>query len=51
MIKAFFAALLETIAEVVKSLAREDMKGRDATTEKSIRNRWERSVRDRLRDD
>ena len=51
MIKAFFAALFETIAEVIKTIVREDKKGQDAQTEKSLRDRWERSLRDRLRDD
>lgn len=51
MIKAFFAALFETIAEVVKTLAREDKKGTDATTEKKLRDRWRDSMRERLRDD
>ena len=51
MIKAFFAALFETIAKVVKDLVRENKKGQDAETEKDLRDRWDESVRDRLRDD
>ena len=51
MIKAFFAALFETIAEVLKTIVREDKKGSDAETEKMLRDRWRDHVRDKLRDD
>ena len=48
MLKAFFAALMETIAKVVKELIREDTKATDAETPKDIKKRWTESVHDRL---
>jgi len=51
MIKAFFAALFETIAEVVKTIAREDKKGVDSDNDKNLRNRFNNFMRHRVRDD
>ena len=51
MIKAIFAALFETIAEVLKSIVREDKKGSDAETDKVLRDNWRNHIRDSLRDD
>jgi hypothetical protein len=46
--KAIFAALFETIAQIIKELIREDPVASDADTPKKLRDRWNRSVRDRL---
>ena len=51
MIKALFAAFLETIAKIAKQLIREDKKASDAETEKELRDRWDDHLRNRMRDD
>lgn len=51
VIKALFAAFLETIAKIAKQLIREDKKASDAETEKELRDRWDDHLRNRMRDD
>lgn len=51
MLKPFFAALLESIMTMVKELVREDKKASNAETEKDLRDRWAKSVNDKLRND
>ena len=51
VIKALFAAFLETIAKIAKQLIREDKKAHDAETEKELRDRWDDHLRNRMRDD
>jgi hypothetical protein len=48
MLKAFFTALMETIAKVVKELIREDTTATDAETPKDTKKRWRESIRDKL---
>ena len=51
MLKTFLAALFDSILKMVKEIVREDGKASDAETEKDLRDRWAKSVNDKLRDD
>jgi hypothetical protein len=47
---AFFKALIDSIFGMVKDLIREDKKAIDADTPKDVKDRWDRHVRDSMRD-
>lgn len=49
--KSIVAAIIEAISNIVTKLIREDKKASDADTPKDIKDRWDRHVRDQLRDD